>query len=62
MLNRRIIKQKKILEKISITVKVTETDGGSFDVSTLLLPSRFGDEYEFELYYENGCYNVRECK
>ncbi len=56
------VTDEKELDQLSVTIKVTEADGGSFDVPMLLLPSKFGDEYEFELYYEDGCYNVRECK
>ncbi len=52
------IENKDDLDKLTITIKVTDADGGTFDAATVSIPSEIGDEYEFELRYEDGCYSL----
>ena len=48
------------LQRLSITLQVTEEGGGTFDVETLSLPSKFGDRHELQLTYADGRYQVRQ--
>lgn len=52
------IADEKDLQKLVITVNVSEAEGESFRVGSVKIPSSPGDNYTFELHCEDGCYSL----
>ena len=60
-LARRGTERADALDSLTVTVSVSDTSGATQTLSSLPLPSAWGDTHEYELCREGGMYRLKEC-